>query len=78
MDKKIPGKCSVPMWSNGIPAGFCNKPAYGKRPPCDEWRDAYTGELRRHDGKFNGYVPDLACPDHGGPESMFTNEDIIA
>ena len=23
------GKCSIPMWSNGCPAGFCDKPAYG-------------------------------------------------
>ncbi len=23
------GKCSVPMWIGGIPAGFCDRPAFG-------------------------------------------------
>lgn len=23
------GKCSVPMWMSGCPAGFCDKPAFG-------------------------------------------------
>ena len=62
------GKCSVPMWVGGLPGGFCDQPAFGKRPPCDEWRDAYTGERHRLDGKFNGYTPGLACPAHGGPD----------
>jgi hypothetical protein len=61
------GKCSVPMWCGGGPAGFCDKPAYGERPPCREFRDGWTGELRREDGRYNGYVPGLACPAHGGP-----------
>lgn len=62
------GKCSVPMWEYpGVPAGFCDKPAYGKRPGGTQWRDAYTGELKRLDGKFNGYIPGLACQVHGGP-----------
>jgi len=46
------GKCSVPMWCNGIPAGFCNKDAFG--PQAEKWRDL-------------GYAPFLACPGHGGP-----------
>lgn len=62
------GKCAVPMWCGGLPAGFCDKPAFGERPPGKEWRDAYTGARRRIDGKYSGYVPGLACPDHGGPE----------
>ncbi len=62
------GKCSVPMWMDGMPAGFCDQPAYGKPPPCKMYRDGYTGELRRMDGRYNGYVPGLACPGHGGPE----------
>lgn len=62
------GKCSVPMWSNGCPAGFCDEPAYGKRLECRQWRDAYTGEMKRYDGKYNGYVSGLACPSHGGPK----------
>ena len=48
------GACSVPMWSCGCPAGFCNEPAYGK-PTAD-------GQAR-----YDGYVPALACYDHGGP-----------
>lgn len=67
------GRCSVPMWCNGMPAGFCDEPAYGERPPCREYRDAY-GEARRLDGKYNGYVPGLACPNHGGP----TREKALA
>lgn len=60
------GKCSVPMWCAGIPDGFCDKPAYGERPPGSQWRNAYTGEMMRFDGRYNGYVPGLACPGHGG------------
>lgn len=62
------GKCSVPMWQMGGPAGFCDAEAYGHRPETKEyWRDAYTGERHRWDGKYDGYVPGLACPNHGGP-----------
>jgi len=46
------GKCSVPMWSGGCPAGFCDLPAYGKQIP-QPYRQAYA--------------PGLACPFHGGP-----------
>ena len=62
------GKCSVPMWMNGCPAGFCDEPAYGERPKCRTFRAAYTGEEIREDGKYDGYVPALACFKHGGPE----------
>ena len=63
------GKCSVPMWSGmGLPAGFCDKEAYGKQVPSETYRAAWSGELRRVDGKYDGFVPALACPDHGGPE----------
>lgn len=61
------GKCSVPMWQAGCPAGHCDKDAYGKRPKCETWRNPDTGREFRIDGKYAGYVPDLACPDHGGP-----------
>lgn len=47
------GKCSVPMWMGGLPAGFCDNEAYGERPKGN---------------KYDGYVPALACPIHGGPE----------
>ena len=61
------GKCSVPMWAMGCPAGFCDEPAYGERPPGRRFRDAHTGEMFREDGRYDGYVPGLACKAHGGP-----------
>lgn len=61
------GKCSVPMWQMGCPAGFCDEPAYGERPPGQQFRVAYSGEMKRLDGRYNGYIPGLACPNHGGP-----------
>ncbi len=63
------GKCSVPMWAGGCPAGFCDRDAYGTRPPCGEWHNIHTNEMMRLDGKYNGYVPGLACPIHGGPDT---------
>lgn len=49
------GKCSKPMWSDfGMPAGFCDKPAYGET----------TEEGRR---RYSKYISYLACPRHGGP-----------
>ena len=46
------GKCSKPMWSGmGMPAGFCDQPAYGKQDP-----------MLPH-----VYCAGLACPEHGGP-----------
>jgi hypothetical protein len=60
------GKCSVPMWTYGGPAGFCDAPAFGKPPECKMYRDR-NGGLRRADGRYEGYVPGLACPAHGGP-----------
>lgn len=62
------GKCSVPMWSDGMPAGFCDKDAYGKQLPYRRYRDGRTGEIFRADGGFTGHVPALACPGHGGPK----------
>lgn len=61
-------RCSVPMWMAGCPAGRCGEPAYGVFIPGETFRDGWTGEVRRLDGKYNGYVPDLACPAHGGPK----------
>lgn len=60
------GKCSVPMWMSGCPAGFCDQPASGHRPESKEYMDGH-GTLRRMDGKYAGYVPGFACPAHGGP-----------
>lgn len=54
MDGK--GLCSVPMWMDGVPAGFCDAAAYGKPTPENRFR-------------YEGYVPFLACPGHGGPDA---------
>lgn len=71
LDEAGRGKCSVPMWRYpGVPAGYCEREAYGERPePERYYRNAWTGEQQRSDGKYNGYVPRLACPSHGGPPS---------
>lgn len=61
------GKCSVPMWCGGLPAGFCDKPAHGIPVKCQMFRYG-DGSLRRIDGKYDGYVPGLACTGHGGPK----------
>ena len=66
--KNNKGKCSVPMWSGGCPAGFCDKDAFGERPKAKGFNNPHTGEFTRFDGKYSGYVPGLACPGHGGPE----------
>lgn len=62
------GKCSVPMWSGGAPSGFCDEPAYGMPLPREYVRDGYTGRRIYLDGGYDGYVPALACPCHGGPK----------
>lgn len=54
------GKCSVPMWSNGLPDGFCDAPAYGEQTA------AYRADCRLT-GLCPSYAPGLACPAHGGP-----------
>jgi hypothetical protein len=69
LDENGVGKCSVPMWMNGCDAGFCDEPAYGKPLPYEYYTNPRTGERIRIDGGYTGYVPYLACPHHGGPES---------
>lgn len=66
LDASWVGRCSVPMWAGGCPAGFCDEPACGTRPESKMWR-RHDGSLVRDDGKYDGYVPALACPAHGGP-----------
>ena len=63
------GRCSVPMWSGGGPAGAGGEKAYGYRPPSREWMNHAAGQMMREDLRYNGYVPGLACPKHGGPEA---------
>lgn len=66
------GKCSVPMWCNGLPAGFCDRPAYGNYIPGESYFSYATNQQQRIDGKYSGYVPALACPIHGGPDAPVT------
>ena len=61
------GRCSVPMWMGGLPAGFCDADAFGKRPAGEGMRRS-DGSIMRFDGKYSRYIPGLACPSHGGPE----------
>lgn len=56
LDEMGYGKCSVPMWQRGLPAGFCDEDAFSE--PTKNGRILYTG-----------YVPGLACPGHGGEQS---------
>lgn len=56
------GKCSVPMWCNGCPAGFCDEPAYGLQEPNQKRYGEFTWKW------FPGYCSGLACYNHGGPK----------
>lgn len=67
LDKHGVGRCSVPMWQGGSPSGFCDEFAFGERPYSPERYSYCTGEYMRDDCRYNGYVPGLACPGHGGP-----------
>ncbi len=58
------GKCSVPMWCNGMPAGFCDEPAYGKQEPEQRRYGEWSYAWRKW---FGGYCTGLACHAHGGP-----------
>jgi hypothetical protein len=62
------GKCSVPMFAGGGPAGFCDKPAFGTRPNAPI-TTRWDGFSYRDDGLYAGYVPGLACRMHGGPST---------
>ena len=58
------GKCSVPMWCQGLPAGFCDKDAFG-----DQTKE-YLSRFPKWNREYNrpAYAPGLACPSHGGPK----------
>lgn len=60
------GKCSVPMWQAGCPAGFCDKPAHSKHKGGKYYAKQSTGERIYLNGAYSGYVPGLACTTHGG------------
>lgn len=57
------GRCSVPMWMNGLPAGFCDEPAYG--PQTKQYLDGF----KYRDPRYNrpAFASALACHCHGGP-----------
>lgn len=57
-------RCSVPMWNPG--ECFCDAPAHGKPLKARMYRDQ-DGVFYREVRRFDGYVPALACPAHGGP-----------
>ena len=61
------GRCSVPMWSGGCPAGSCENHAFGLRP-AGRVNRTVSGYEYRDDMLYAGYVPGLACPVHGGPK----------
>jgi hypothetical protein len=66
------GKCSVPMWMNGLPAGFCDEPAYGPQQFDGQGQSRY-GDFDWGTRKWiNYYVPGLACYGHGGPKPTTT------
>lgn len=56
------GKCRVPMWMGGCPAGFCDEKAYGPQYP-----EKYIKYLRDWAGR-PAYCSGHACPRHDGPK----------
>lgn len=58
------GKCSVPLWIVGMPAGFCEVEAYGGRTSIGR-------------NRYNGFVPALACFRHGGPYARAEEKKIV-
>ena len=66
LNEKGEGKCSVPMWCGGMPSGFCDEPAYSNHKGGKYYDNPRTGDRIFLDGSYGGYVPALACPNHGG------------
>jgi hypothetical protein len=58
------GKCRVPMWSAGVPDGFCDKEAFGQQLP-----RAILEQERGFNPRYNRipYCHGPCCPGHGGP-----------
>jgi hypothetical protein len=72
------GKCSVPMFMGlGSPAGFCDKPAYGKPTKSPTFYSYVHHRDVRVDGRYHGYVPGLACVGHGGPEATHFGDPCV-
>lgn len=66
LNERGEGKCSVPMWSGGVPNGFCDNVAYSNHKGGKYWIHPQTNEKVFTDGTYAGYVPALACVIHGG------------
>jgi len=58
------GKCRVPMWMMGVPAGFCDEQAFGPQLPL-----AVLYRERHYNPRYNRapYCHGPCCPGHGGP-----------
>ena len=57
------GKCRVPMWMGGMPAGHCDEPAFGPQYP-----RAYLARTNpRYLLDSPTYCVGPCCPAHGGP-----------
>lgn len=54
------GRCRVPMWMGGVPAGVCGEVAHGEQLP-----ERYLRQMRGW-GRAP-YCHGHACPKHGGP-----------
>ena len=66
------GRCSVPMWSGGCPAGFCDEPAYGPQELGQRRYGEWSIAWRKW---FDGYCSGLACHNHGGPKEKVLSAD---
>ena len=66
------GKCSVPMWMGGVPAGLCDEPAFGEQEKEQERHGKWLVNGNRGPGPrwYPGYCGGLACHRHGGPEEL--------
>ena len=58
------GKCRVPMWMGGIPAGFCDREAFGPQYPRKYLANADSRYLLDRPA----YCVGPCCPEHGGPK----------
>lgn len=65
LDENGVGLCSCPMWCMGMPAGFCDEPAYGEQTR--EYRDSFR--YMNPEYYRPSYAPYLACEAHGGPKA---------
>lgn len=58
------GKCHVPMWMGGSPAGFCDEEAFGPQYP----REYLAHNNPRYLLDRPAYCSGPCCPSHGGPK----------